>query len=522
MSEKLVCAVDVGTASARAGIFDRGGRLLSRAERPILLNRPSPARGEHDSEDIWSAVCAAVRNATSAAGVDGGQVAAICFDATCSLVLRGRDGSRIGAPAGCDPRWDTISWFDHRALAEAEECTATGHEILQYAGGVMSPEMQVPKLMWLKRHRPEAWAQTRHVFDLADFLTWRATGSEARSQCTLACKWTYLPHSRGWSPDFFSAVGLDDLADRLPARAAPVGSAVGTLTAASAADLGLAAQCVAAAGLVDAYAGMLGAIGAHGDGSGERHLALVGGTSSCVMWFSAEPQFLPSAWGPYFGAALPDLWASEAGQSATGALLDHILRLYRQGSEPQAGDHAAIVARVRELRARNPDLGRDIHMLPDFHGNRSPFADPRARGVIHGLGLDASFDGLCALYWRACVAVALGVRHILEHVGASGGVCLHVVGGHARNPLLMELYADVTGVPVMEGDAEDAVLLGAAMAAATAAGWYAHLAESCGAMRQQTTARRPDPGRQQAYDHDFEVFLTLQRQQRELRALNRF
>ena len=113
------------------------------------------------------------------------------------------------------PNWDTISWFDHRALAEADACTATRHDVLSYVGGVMSPEMETPKLMWLKRRRQSAWRAARHFFDLADFLTWQATGSDARSQCTLTAKWTYLAHDGGWRPDFFAQVGLDDMLDEV-------------------------------------------------------------------------------------------------------------------------------------------------------------------------------------------------------------------------------------------------------------------------------------------------------------------
>ena len=106
--------------------------------------------------------------------------------------------------------------------------------MLDYLGGVMSPEMATPKLMWLKRHLPDSWNEAGYLFDLTDFLTWRASGSLARSQCTLTCKWTYLAHEKtGWQQDFFEAVGLDDMLERgqLPGRASPVGSDLGPLTA---------------------------------------------------------------------------------------------------------------------------------------------------------------------------------------------------------------------------------------------------------------------------------------------------
>src|SRR5690606_10131487 len=271
----LVCAVDVGTGSARAGIFDRTGRLLGRGEHPIAMNRPRADHAEHDSEDIWRAVCTAVRTARAVAAAPAEAIAGIGFDATCSLVVRDTDGRQLGVSTGGEARWDTIVWLDHRALAEADECTASGHRVLDHIGGVMSPEMQVPKLMWLKRNLPRTWDAAGHFFDLADFLTWRASGSTARSQCTLTAKWTYLPHAGGWAHDFLAAVGLADLTARggLPEAASPVGARLGTLTQEAADDLGLDTDCAVGAGLIDAFAGALGVIGGEGEDDVGRRLA---------------------------------------------------------------------------------------------------------------------------------------------------------------------------------------------------------------------------------------------------------
>ena len=138
-------------------------------------------------------------------------------------------GAQLGVSTGGGERWDTIVWLDHRALAEADDCTATGHRVLDYLGGVMSPEMQTPKLMWIKRNLPDVWERAGQFFDLADFLTYRASGSKARSQCTLACKWTYLAHEdEGWQQDFFARrrhsrhAGARRPADSAPALPAPI------------------------------------------------------------------------------------------------------------------------------------------------------------------------------------------------------------------------------------------------------------------------------------------------------------
>lgn len=528
MSQNLLVGVDVGTGSARAGVFTRDGKPLGRHENPILMRRTDANFAEHDSEDIWSAVCLAVRASMAEAKADPADVVGIGFDATCSLVVRDAQGAPVTVSKDGEDRWDTIVWLDHRALEEADECTRTGHEVLHYAGGVMSPEMEVPKLMWLKRNLPKSWARAGRMFDLADFLSWKATGSLARSQSTLTCKWTYLGHrTPGWQQDFLQLVGLDDLIEKaaLPEVASPVGDDLGPLTEAAAGQLGLTTNCHVGAGLIDAHAGALGVLGAFAPDveTIDRHLALIAGTSSCVMALSAEDRPTTGVWGPYFGAVLPGVWLNEGGQSATGALLDHIIRWHGAGGDPTREKHLAICRRVVELRqVEGPDLANRLHVLPDFHGNRSPLGDPFALGVISGLTLDSDFDSLCRLYWRTCVSIALGVRHILETLNTRGYAIdtLHITGGHTKNPLLMELYADATGCTVVEPSTPDATLLGMAMVAANAAGIYSSLDQACLSMQQGGTSRAPNEAAQGQFDRDYRIFLEMLRQRQAIDAMN--
>jgi len=363
------------------------------------------------------------------------------------------------------------------------------------------------------------------VLDLADYLSWRASGANARSCCTLACKWTYLAHEQpGWQDDFLAAMGLGDLRKRaaLPAEASPIGAPLGRLTGQAAAELGLSPQCVVGCGLIDAHAGALGVLGGildQGPAALDRHLGLVAGTSTCHMALSATPRRVAGVWGPYFGAVAPDLWVNEGGQSATGALLDHLVAWHAEGRPLGADGHARVLARIAELRASDGEgFARRLHVLPDFHGNRSPFADPHAVGVISGLTLDASFDSLARLYDRTAVAIALGARHILDALNAEGYAIdhLHVTGGHVKNPLLMALYADATGCTVVEPAEEDAVLLGTAIVAATAAGLWPDLRRAAGAMARDGAVRPPDPARRAGFDRDYRIFLEMHEQRRAL------
>jgi D-ribulokinase len=528
MNDRVVMAVDVGTGSARAGLFDRDGRMLARDSRPIALNRPVAGHAEQDSDDIWRAVCASARAARDQAGIAAEAVAGISFDATCSLVALDRDDRPASVSIGGEPRWNTLVWLDHRAIAEAEECTATGHRVLDFVGGTMSPEMEIPKLMWLKRHLPEQWRRYGRILDLADFLTWRAAGSNARSCCTVTCKWTYLAHETpGWQADFLATVGLEDLLERavLPRVASPIGAALGFLLPEAAEQLGLTTSCQVGCGLIDAHAGALGVLGAVLGGGGsalDRHIGLIAGTSTCHMALAALPRMVPGVWGPYYGAVAPGLWLSEGGQSATGALLDHILAWHGEGRPLGSDGHARVIARIRELHAEQSAASR-LHVLPDFHGNRSPLADPHALGVISGLTLDASFDSLARLYDRTALAIVLGTRHILDALNAKGFAIdhLHITGGHAKNPLLMELYADATGCTVVTPAEEDAVLLGTGMVAATAAGLYPDLAGAAATMAREGEVTAPDLAKAERYARDYRVFLAMHEQRRALDAIAR-
>ena len=138
--------VDVGSASARAGVFDDKGTLLAAARHSIRIWRDADGVVEQSSADIWSAVAAGVREAVRHAGVAGPAVRGIGFDATCSLVVLDDDARPLAVGPSEDPQRDIIMWMDHRAVAEAQHINATAHPVLRYIGGVISPEMQTPKL----------------------------------------------------------------------------------------------------------------------------------------------------------------------------------------------------------------------------------------------------------------------------------------------------------------------------------------------------------------------------------------
>jgi FGGY-family pentulose kinase len=520
----IVIAVDVGSTSARAGVFDASGNRLARAEHGFAIGRPQQDHAEHKSDEIWRAVCEAVRQAMTTAAIAPESVAGLAFDATCSLAMFDASGAPVTVSTTGDDAWNVVMWADHRAVTEAEEITATKHRVLDYVGGVMSPEMELPKLLWLKRHLPNAWARYGLALDLADFLTWKASGQIAPSACTLTCKWTYLNHEKeGWQHDLLQKIGLGDLQLRagLP-RAMPIGTPAGNLTPQAAQQLGLTARCVVGVGLIDAHAGGVGLLGALAPDAFDSHVAMIAGTSTCHMAASREPRQIKGVWGPYFGAMLPGLWLNEAGQSASGALLDHILDLHAEGRNLGPQRHARVLARLQELLAeQGPALAGDLQVIPDFHGNRSPLANPSATGAISGLTLDSSFDSLARLYYATAISIALGTRHILDALGRSGYAIrtIHLTGGHIANPLLVSLYADATGREVSIPKEEDSVLLGTAAVAATAAGLHPSLSDAARAMIGPGRTIKPIAASASLFEWQYRRFLLMLEQQDALRAI---
>lgn len=468
---KHYLGIDVGTGSARAGLFSADGTLLATARHDIRMHRPYPDRAEQSTADIWQAVCRSVREALGKAAIPAESVAAIGFDATCSLALADRDFNPL--PLAADNDCDVIVWMDQRAVAEAAECSATGCEPLDYVGGTMSPEMQMPKLLWLKRHRPDLWERLGYAGDLSDWLTRKATGKNTRSVCTLTCKWGFMPHKNpSWDNNFLTKIGMEDVLMRanLPQSAAPVGSAIGTLTAQAAAELGLHENCTVSAGMIDAHAAAVLSFALVEDKDIPHTLGLVAGTSNCHMALHGDALPVPGVWGPYCGVVLPGHWLNEGGQTTTGALLEHLITILR-GSDAYLPDiHAAVGRELLERYAQGTDPAPDTHILPDFLGNRSPHADPAIRGILSGLTFTDAQETFRDLYWAAASAIACGTRAIMERMESRGYRFRHIVltGGHAKSPLLVRLYADTTGCGLILPDTDEPVLLGSAMCACAA------------------------------------------------------
>ncbi|MGH9899607.1 MAG: FGGY-family carbohydrate kinase [Pyrinomonadaceae bacterium] len=538
---EYVIGVDVGTASARAGIFDLQGRMVATAQYPIQIFRPREDHVEQSSRDIWKAVCASVRATLDKGEVSPELVVGVSFDATCSLVALDKNDLPVSISLDGDPEQNIIVWMDHRAQEQAAEINRTGHRVLNYVGGRLSPEQEPPKLKWIKENLPETWQRTAKFFDLADYLVYESCRKDVRSLCTVVCKWTYLGHEGeggSWDESFFKQIDLEDLFDngRAGERIRPMGTKAGGLTARAADDLGLREGTPVGVGIIDAHAGGIGSMGmaAEGEEQGveqiQQTLALIGGTSSCHMAVSVEPRFIDGVWGPYYGAMIPEMWLTEGGQSATGALLDYVIenhaytpQLKRDAVAQGKTVYELLNRKIKEMKEAGPSslLTEELHVLPDFHGNRSPHADSHARGMISGLALDFSCESLARLYYATIQAIAYGTRHIIETLNEHGYAInrIHACGGGTRNPLWLQEHADATGCNLYIAQESEAVLLGAGILAAVAAGKFSHIVEAMRAMSPRAEVIKPDRSTSDFHNAKYEVFKLMYDHQQQYRRI---
>ena len=277
------------------------------------------------------------------------------------------------------------------------------------------------------------------------------------------------------------------------------GELAGTLSEKAAQELGLPAGIAVGSGVIDAYAGWIGTVGAkvkltdheldsHSAANDQSQafsrLAAVAGTSTCHLVMSKDPVFVPGVWGPYRDSIIPDFWMAEGGQSATGELLKHVLEThpaYNQAVSMAESYNTNIYDflndHLRDMQTRGSApsisyLGRHFFLYGDLFGNRSPVADPNMSGSVVGLSSDKSLDGMALYYYGTMEFIALQTHQIISTMNKAGHhiSSIFMSGSQCQNDILMTLMATACDMPVLiPRYVHAAVCHGAAMLGAKAA-----------------------------------------------------
>ncbi|MBL9126916.1 MAG: ribulokinase, partial [Verrucomicrobiales bacterium] len=493
MRPRYTIGLDYGTNSVRALIVDTsdGAEVASavwgyrHGTQGVLLGRDPNLARQHPADYLEGAertIRQAVANARkNVRGFRPEQIVGIGVDTTGStplpvdaqgqpLAFRKRFASNPAAMA-----W---LWKDHTSIAEAEEITAKARELrphyLAKCGGTYSSEWFWSKLLHCRRTAPAVFDAIHAWVELADYVPAALTGTEAPDRftaCVCAAGHKAMWNA-GWNgyPDAEFLAALDPdvaaLRGRLTTRFATVDQAVGGLTPEWARKTGLTAGVPVAAGAFDAH------LGAVGSGIAPGALVKIIGTSTCdiaVAPAATKLADVPGLCGIVDGSVLPGHFGLEAGQSAVGDIFNWFVQYIQPHGK--AGTHEALTAQAAKLRPGESGL-----LALDWNnGNRTVLVDQRLTGLLLGQTL---YTTPAEVYRALIEATAFGALTIIrrfEEYGVPVSQIINCGGIAEKNPVVMQIYADVTGRPMKVSRSAQTCALGAAVAAAVVGGVYRDL-----------------------------------------------
>ncbi len=498
---KYTIGLDYGTNSVRAlvvnvatgeeigtSVFD-----YPQGEAGILVDARDPNLARQHPADYVAGIAASVKGALAEAGEDGDfraeDVIGVGVDTTGSTPLPvDAQGEPLAfqEPFKDNPGAMAWLWKDHTSFAEAAEITekaqAARPQYLAKCGGTYSSEWYWAKLLHCKRSAPEVFDAAHTWVECADWIPALLTGNTApdkmkRCICAAGHKAMANPTWGGYPDEEFVGSldeGLLRVRKTLPDTLYSVKDRAGLLTDTWAAKLGLPAGIPVAVGAFDAH------LGAVACGIAPGTLTKIVGTSTCDMMVAPMSQELPDVpglCGIVPESILPGAYGLEAGQSAFGDIYNWFVNHMQPGGAEQ-GSHEALTAGAEALKPGESGLlGLDWH-----NGNRTVLVDPRLTGMVMGMTLHTR----PAEIYRALIeATAFGARVIMERFEEYGVKAERVIncGGIAvKNPMVMQILADVMNRSMEVSRSEQTCALGAAMCGAVVAGGHADFAAAADAM----------------------------------------
>lgn len=485
--------VDTGTQSVRVVVADISGNIVASDEQVYETYYPQPGWAEQKPADWWSCFNKAVENVTKnlSMGIRY-SIKSISVCSTSSTVLAVDEQG--------NPMMDAIMWMDTRAVKEMEKINATADPVLEYCGGEDSVEWMIPKTLWIKNNKPEIYKDSYKIIEQLDWMNYQLCGTFATSICQAACKWNYVSCEGGWNSAFFKKIGLDDYEEKLVTDVRRLGEELGRIDPAFAEKYDLNPDMMVVQGGIDAHIGMLG-LGV--DRAGK--MAMIMGTSFVQLCFSEQKLQLDGLWGPYDAPIIPDAWLLEGGQTSAGSIVKWYMREF--GVDKMDNPYAYMNEQIEGIAP-----GADgLVALDFFQGNRTPYKDANAKGVIYGLTLSHT---KAHIYRALLESVAFGTKNIIDSFEQNGSPVNTIVGcgGVTKDKVWMQIISDVTGKPIVVTEDAGASALGCAIVASVGSKAYTNFEEATRGMVKEAYVVEPNPETHAVYEGIFEKYVEIYHQ----------
>lgn len=484
--------VDTGTQSVRVVVSDISGNIIASDEQVYETYYPQPGWAEQKPEDWWKCFNLAVKNVTDhlSMGVRY-SIKAISVCSTSSTVLAVDENGK--------PMMDAIMWMDTRAVKEMESINATQDPILEYCGGEDSVEWMIPKTLWIKKNKPDIYNNCYKIIEQLDWMNYQLCGCFSTSICQASCKWNYVSYEGGWNEEFFTKIGLEDYKDVLVTDVRRLGDTLGKIDSEFAEKYDLNPDMLVVQGGIDAHIGMLG-LGVAKPGK----MAMIMGTSFVQLAFADAEQKLKleGIWGPYNEPVVPGAWLLEGGQISAGSIVKWFLKEFDLDKMDNP------YAYMNELVEKIEPGSDGLVALDFFQGNRTPYKDPNAKGVIYGLTLSHT---KAHIYRALLESVALGTKNIIDNFENQGCPVDVIVGcgGVTKDETWMQIIADATGKPIIVTVDPSAGALGCTIVAAVGSGAYENFDEASKGMVKEAYTVTPNPEVYDQYQKVFEKYVEL-------------
>ena len=504
--DQYLLGIDYGTESCRVAIFDISGNPITFAATQYATAHPRAGWAEQSPNDWWEALQASCRKALANAGVSPAQIVGISYDATSMTVVAMNEKGEDLRPA--------IMWMDVRATKQADRAQSSDSVARLYNGNGTAPataEWYPFKAAWLKENEPETYAKAAYLVDAPEWVTYKLTGEWTTNINSAAHRMYYNRDNGGWPVDFYEHVGCGDVFDKIPSKVLDLGEPVGGLSNIAAQLLGLRPGTPVAQGAVDAWAGQIG-LGVVKPGK----MALITGSSHVFTGQTDKPIHGTGFFGAYTDGVVKGQYTVEGGQVSTGSVLKWFKDNFARDVVAAAERTGLNVYDILNEQSRHLSPGADGLMVNEyFQGNRTPYTDSKARGIIWGLSLH---HGPEHLYRAIQEGICYGNAHNLKAMQAAGMEVKEVVacGGMTKSRDLMQMHSDVLDLPITLTEVGDAVALGSAMLAAVGAGVYAGLPEAADSMVHELDTLQPDPEKTEQYAFYVDKYMRAYPQMRDL------